>query len=83
MWCDFSGYDLPADIYADGIGAVDNLGHNFRSVFFVWTRQGGILRKIPVLCLIRPKESLTDGGVRRELSTQASPWAPAGMVLHS
>lgn len=80
---DFSGFDLPADIYADGIGAVENLGHNFRSVFFVWRRQSGVLIMVPVLCLIRPRESLTDGGVRRRLLTQGTPGKEKSSVLHS
>ena len=79
---DFSGFDLPADIYADGIGQVDNLGHNFRSVFFVWTRSRGVLTKIPVLCLIRPTKSLTGGAVNRELERQAMPAIGHGGGLH-
>lgn len=71
---DFSSYELPADVYTDGIGQVDNLGVNFRSVFFVFRRgAGGVLMQVPVLCLVRPRSSLTDGGVRRELLAQEDP----------
>jgi hypothetical protein len=37
MGCDFSGYNLPSDVYADGIGAVEILGENFR----IATASGG------------------------------------------
>jgi hypothetical protein len=57
--CDFSMFDLPQDVYADGIGAVENLGENFRTVLFTFQRSdGGILKRVPVLCLVRPKSSL-------------------------
>jgi hypothetical protein len=74
LGCDFSGYDLPADVYVDDIGAVENLGDNFRSVFFVYSRsEGGILRRVPVLCLVRPKASVRGGQVLRWLQEQADP----------
>jgi hypothetical protein len=75
LQCDFSGYDLPADIYADGIGAVDNLGENFRSILFVFSRgHGGILTRVPVLCLVRPKSVLRkDGAIAQQLQFQGDP----------
>jgi hypothetical protein len=74
LGCDFSGYELPKDVYADDIGAVENLGENFRSVFFVYSRSdGGVLRRVPVLCLVRPKSSMLGGQVSRWLLEQSDP----------
>lgn len=84
LGCDFSGFDL-TDVYADDIGDVQKLaGGNFRSIFFVWRADGGIVRKVPVLSLIRPIASLTGGEIRRWLREIPDPSAvrnPGG--LHS
>jgi hypothetical protein len=75
---DFSSYDLPVDIYADGIGAVENLGENFRTVLFTFQRSaGGILKRVPVVCVVRPKSSLLlkDGPIARQLQTEGDPRA--------
>jgi hypothetical protein len=82
--CDFSGYELPADIYADDIGAVENLGDNFRSVFFAYSRsEGGILKKVPVLCLVRPKSGIMGGQVLRWLRQLPDPRKEARESLDS
>jgi hypothetical protein len=87
MMYDFSSYDLPSDVYADGIGAVENLGENFRTVLFTFQRSdGGILRKVPVLCVVRPKSSLLlkDGPIARQLLAQGDPrTARSEARLHS
>lgn len=74
--CDFSGYDLPADVYADGIGAVENLGDNFRTIFFVFAHgDGGLWRRLPILCVVRPKSSILkkDGIIHRLLMGEGDP----------
>ena len=85
--CDFSSFDLPSDTYADGIGSVENLGENFRTVLFTFQRSdGGILRRVPVLCVVRPKSSLLtkDGVIARQLLAEADPRRANGEVrLHS
>lgn len=54
------------DIYSDGIGAVDNLGVNFRATYFVFARgEGGQIERVVVCRLIRPKMSLI--GLRAQL----------------
>jgi hypothetical protein len=40
---DFSTFDLPADVYSDGIGIVENLGDNFTSVYSFILSIGGLL----------------------------------------
>lgn len=84
---DFSGFDLPGDVYADAIGRVENLGENFRMIFFAFSRSdGGILRKVPVLCLVRPKSSLLlkDGVIARRLMADVDPRKEvAGRALQS
>lgn len=85
--CDFSEFDLPRDVYADAIGGVENLGDNFRTIYFVFSRgDGGILRRVPVLCVVRPKSSilLKDGAVARMLRGESDPRrAPSEERLHS
>lgn len=73
LGCDFSGYEMPEDTYVDDIGAVENLGDNFRSTFFIYSTEGGILRRIPKLCLVRPKSSMMGGAVMRWLRQLPDP----------
>lgn len=75
MKCDFDCYDL-TDTYADGIGNVETLGETFRTILFAYRRtEGGIIRRVPVISLVRPKSSLLlkDGPIARELQRQADP----------
>lgn len=85
--CDFSGYDLPADVYADAIGAVENLGENFRTIFYVFAHvDGGVWRRVPVLCVVRPKSSILrkDGVISRMLCGDSDPrQTREGERLHS
>lgn len=85
--CDFSGYDLPADCYADGIGSVENLGENFRTIFFVFAHvDGGVWRRVPMFCIVRPKSSILrkDGMIHRMLAGEPDPRARVeGERLHS
>lgn len=87
MRCDFSGFDLPADVYADGIGSVQNLGENFRTIFFVFAHSdGGVWQRVPMFCVVRPKSSILkkDGMIHRMLRGESDPRAPSdGEQLHS
>lgn len=73
---DFWNFDLPADVYADDIGGVDNLGSNFRTVFVVYSRtESGVLRPTPVFCIVRPKSSILvkGGAIHRMLKEEREP----------
>lgn len=56
-------FSIP-DIYADGMGAIHNLGDsNFRTVFFTWVRApSGLYERVVVAKIVRPKSSLRAGG---------------------
>lgn len=74
--CDFSRYDLPADVYADALVGVDDLGGNFRSVFATFARSdNGVLVPVPVLCVVRPKTSILvkDGAISKLLAMSRHP----------
>lgn len=51
------------DIYSDGIGAIENLGDCFRTIFFTFSRpfDGGAVERIVVARLVRPKKSILRG----------------------
>lgn len=59
-----------ADIYADGIGEIENLGDCFRMIFFTYSRplEGGAIERVVVAKLVRPKKSILrgDGGAVAE-----------------
>lgn len=53
------------DIYADGIGEIENLGDCFRMIYFTYSQpfDGGPMERIAVAKLVRPKKTiLTKGG---------------------
>lgn len=73
---DFANFDLPADVYADDIGGVDNLGTNFRTIFVVYSRtESGLLKPTPVFCVVRPKSSILvkGGAIHRMLAEEREP----------
>lgn len=73
---DFSTFDLPADVYADDIGGVDNLGTNFRTIFVAYSRtECGVLKPTPVFCVVRPKSSILvkGGAIHRMLEGEREP----------
>lgn len=61
-----------SDIYCDGIAAVENLGSNFRTVYFVYQRApSGLIERVCVAKLVRPVESLLSvpgGGLAKMLN---------------
>jgi hypothetical protein len=58
-------YPVP-DVYADGIDHVENLGNCFRTVYYVWARDGQ--EKLIVAKLVRPITSIiTPGGALNRL----------------
>lgn len=76
MFCEFSNFDLPADVYADQIGRVDNLGDNFRTIYAVYAKtEGGVMLLVPMLCVVRPKSSILkkDGAIAQALRAQVDP----------
>lgn len=71
-----------SDIYADGIGEIENLGDCFRAIYFTFSRppDGGAIERVMVAKLVRPKKSILrgDGGaiaewLAREAKRRRSP----------
>jgi hypothetical protein len=50
------------EIYADGIGDVQNLGSTIRKLFFTWQKIDGIYQRIVVVSIIRPITTLGQSG---------------------
>jgi hypothetical protein len=64
------------DIYADGIGEIENLGDCFRMIFFTYSRplEGGATERVVVAKVVRPKKSILrgdSGAVAEWLARQA------------
>lgn len=59
-----------SDVYADGIGAIEDLGDCFRTIYFTYSRplEGGAIERVVVAKLVRPKKSILrgDGGAVAE-----------------
>lgn len=59
------------EFYADGIGTVEALGANFRTTYFTWgAGPDGIIRRIPVVRVVRPLASIigvTGGGALKSI----------------
>lgn len=49
-----------SDIYADGIGDIENLGDCFRTIYFTFSKplDGGAIERVVVAKLVRPKKSI-------------------------
>lgn len=54
---------IVTDIYADGIGDIENLGDCFRTIYFTFSRplEGGAVERVVVAKLVRPKKSILRG----------------------
>lgn len=52
-----------SDIYADGIGQIENLGDCFRMIFYTYSKplEGGAQERVVVAKIIRPKKSILRG----------------------
>jgi hypothetical protein len=77
-------FELPADIYVDGIGAAYMLGREcFRTIYFAWVRLPGmsVLQKRPVISLVRPVSALDPGILERLIN--APPADECRPPLHS
>ena len=63
------------DIYCDGIGAVENLGDCFRTIYFTYSRplDGGRIERVVVARLVRPKAAILckQGAVAQWLAREA------------
>lgn len=55
--------EMVPDLYVDGIGAIDNLGPNFRTIYYRLAQplEGGPLERVVTLRLVRPVNSLLKG----------------------
>lgn len=75
---------LVPDIYVDDVGAVENLGDCFRTVYFTWARApgGAIFCKIVVAKLIRPKRALHFGKLQAMLTGQPKPEFEGVVIQH-
>lgn len=54
---DLGGYP---EIYADGIGAIEEIGGNVRMISFTWRRIDGVFRKCIVVSIVRPARSIAE-----------------------
>jgi hypothetical protein len=62
------------DVYADGLATLENLGTNFRQMFFVWHRgPSGILERVIVAKVVRPMSSLGEHGDLMRQLAQSKP----------
>jgi hypothetical protein len=50
------------EIYADGIGEVQNLGSTIRKLFYTWQKIDGVYQRVTVLSVIRPITTLGQSG---------------------
>lgn len=70
------------DTYADGVVEVENLGSNFRTIYFVWQKSPtGLIEKVAVAKIVRPVDSIVnssrESGLHALLS-QSPPLRAAG-----
>jgi hypothetical protein len=50
-----------SDVFADGIAEIQNLGTNYRTIYFSWQRSpGGLYEKVAVMKIVRPMTSIVD-----------------------
>ena len=76
------------DIYADGIGSVENLGDCFRTIYFTfsWPLDGGAIERVVVAKIVRPKKSILrpDGAIIQWMAREAQDRQMSGLGrLHS
>jgi len=69
-------YGLVPEIYADGIADVVFVDMNCRITSFAWRKVGGVLRRVAVVDIIRPTQSLLPSVIavwRQKFSVAHSP----------
>lgn len=73
------------DVYVEGLLCVQNLGTNFRAVYYVPAKRPDGLGyyRVPVLSIIRPKSSLLDGRLTRMLAMEPVALVEPAMRLHA
>jgi hypothetical protein len=59
-----------ADIYADGVGAVELLGGNVRVIYYTWEGPPGERNRVIVAKLVMPINALTQRALGKMLSEQ-------------
>jgi hypothetical protein len=59
-----------ADIYTDGVGAVELLGGNVRVIYYTWEGPPGERNKVIVAKLVMPIKAVTERALGKMLSEQ-------------
>ena len=59
-----------ADIYTDGVGAVELLGGNVRIIYYTWEGPPGERNKVVVAKLVMPINAMTKRALGKMLSEQ-------------
>ena len=59
-----------ADIYTDGVGAVELLGGNVRVIYYTWEGPPGERNKVIVAKLVMPISAMTERALGKLLSEQ-------------
>jgi hypothetical protein len=62
--------DPIADIYTDGVGAVEVLGGNVRVIYYTWEGPPGERNKVVVAKLVMPINAVTERALGKMLSEQ-------------